>query len=169
MAAWFPRRLSPRVVLVPLLSLAVLATISFVNWTERSSQWKSSTTSVPCQAADKLTSRQIDAAQTTGVDWWTPLYAQAHTRILHEPSAKIPSERCPSVRPSRAAIDTSETYSTLNFQVTFSDFYFFFSFPLHTRVPVCGSISLEMRIRKSGRKADTATTRTDPQLNRVVQ
>jgi hypothetical protein len=124
MAAWFPRRLSPRVVLVPLLSLAVLATISFVNWTERSSQWKSATTSVPCQAADKLTSRQIDAAQTTGVDWWTPLYAQAHTRILHEPSAKIPSERCPSVRPSRAAIDTTETYSTLNFQVTFSGIYF---------------------------------------------
>lgn len=151
MAAWFPRRLSPRVVLVPLLSLAVLATISFVNWTERSSQWKSATTSVPCQAADKLTSRQIDAAQTAGVDWWTPLYAQAHTRILHEPSAKIPSERCPSVRPSRAAIDTTETYSTLNFQVTFSAFCYF-AVSHSTRFV---SISPEIRIRKSGRKADT--------------
>ena len=88
MAAWLPRRLNPRVVLMSLLLLALLSAISSIGWTVLSSQRK--------LLADELVPRKIDETR----------------------SGKVPSERCVSLHPSQAAIDTAVTYSTLNFQVT---------------------------------------------------
>ena len=112
MAVRFPRRFTPRFVLVPFVALAVVTTVSYLNWLERSPSPKgfhASSSSTPCQSSSKRTSQEDDASALTD--------GEAYARALREPPAVIPSDRCPRIVPSRASIITMETYPQLNFQV----------------------------------------------------